>query len=80
MISIEKWKILTPIQKLPKNVGNLGKIIISTGFEKLPKVHKIAQSDHTGWFTPFLIEWHAVLKTGKFLEKTAIFCLLPSKI
>ena len=24
--------------KLPKNVGNLGKIIIATGFEKLPSV------------------------------------------
>ena len=37
MISLEKWKILTPLQKLPKNVGNLGKIIVATGFEKLPK-------------------------------------------
>ena len=24
MISLEKWKILTPLQKLPKNVGDLG--------------------------------------------------------
>ena len=23
-ISLEKWKILTPLQKLPKNVGDLG--------------------------------------------------------
>ena len=38
MISLEKWKILTHLQKLPKNVGNLGKIIVATGFEKLPKV------------------------------------------
>ena len=38
MISLEKWKTLTPLQKLPKNVGNLGKIIVATGFEKLPKV------------------------------------------
>ena len=35
MISLEKWKILTPFQKLPKN---LDKIIVATGFEKLPKV------------------------------------------
>ena len=35
---LEKWKILTPLQKLPKNVGVLGKIINATGFEKLPKV------------------------------------------
>ena len=37
MISLQKWKILTPLQKLPKNVSNLGKIIVATGFEKLPK-------------------------------------------
>ena len=30
--------ILIPLQKLPKNVGNLGKIVVATGFEKLPKV------------------------------------------
>ena len=40
MIPLEKWKILTPVQKLPKNVGSLGKIIVATGFEKLPKVQK----------------------------------------
>ena len=38
MISLEKWKILTPLQKSPKNVGNFGKIIVATGFEKSPKV------------------------------------------
>ena len=38
MISLEKWKILTSFQKLPKNVGDLGKIIVAKGFKKLPKV------------------------------------------
>ena len=38
MISVENRKILTPLQKLPKNVGNSAKIIVATGFEKLPKV------------------------------------------
>ena len=38
MIPLEKWKILTPLEKLPINLGDLGKIIITTGFEKLPKV------------------------------------------
>ena len=38
MISQEKFKILTPSQKLPKNVGDLGKLIVAKGFEKLPKV------------------------------------------
>ena len=33
--------------KLPKNVGDLGKLIAAKGFKHLPKVQKIAQSDHT---------------------------------
>ena len=41
--------ILTPLQKLVSNVGNLGKIIAGTGFEWLPKVQKIAQSCHTAY-------------------------------
>ena len=38
MISLEKLKILTPLQKLSKNAVDLGKLIFVTGFEKLPKV------------------------------------------
>ena len=38
MISLEKLKNLTPLQKLPKNVGDLDKLIVSKGFKKLPKV------------------------------------------
>ena len=30
--------MLTLLQKLPKNVGDLGKLIVAKGFEKLPKV------------------------------------------
>ena len=33
--------------KMAKNVSNLGKIIVATGFEKLPKVQKIAHSGQT---------------------------------
>ena len=47
MISQEKLKILTPLQKMPKNVGDLGKLIVSKGFKNLYKVQKIAQSGHT---------------------------------
>ena len=47
MISLEKLKILKPLQKLPKNVGDLGKLIVCKGFKKLPKVKKIAKSGHT---------------------------------
>ena len=38
MISLEKWMILTPLQKLPKNVEDLGKLIVTKGFKKLSKV------------------------------------------
>ena len=34
----ERLKILTPLQKLHKNVGDLGKLIVAKGFEKFPKV------------------------------------------
>ena len=35
------------MQKLRKNVRDLGKLIIVKGFKKLPKVQIIAQSGHT---------------------------------
>ena len=38
MISFVKLKILTPLQKLPTNVGDLGKWIVAKGFKNLPKV------------------------------------------
>ena len=47
MISLEKWNVLTPLQKLPKNVEDLGKLIVAKGFKKLPKVQKIAKCGHT---------------------------------
>ena len=42
-----KMKDFDTFKKLPKNVCNLGKIIVATGFEKLPKVQLIAQFGHT---------------------------------
>ena len=47
IVALEKLKILTPLQKLPKNMGDLGKLIVAQGFKKLPKVQKIAKSGHT---------------------------------
>ena len=38
MITIGNFNILTPLQKLPKNVEDLDKLIAAKGFEKLPKV------------------------------------------
>ena len=40
--------ILTPLQLLPKNGEDWGKLIVAKGFKKLPKVQNIAQSGHTG--------------------------------
>ena len=40
MISIEKWLILTPLQKLLKNVGDLGKLIAARDFKSGPKSNK----------------------------------------
>ena len=48
MISLEKLWIFTPSQKLPKNVRDLGKLIVAKASKKLPKVQKIAKSGHTG--------------------------------
>ena len=33
--------VLTPLQKLPNNAGNLGKINVATGFEWLSEVQKL---------------------------------------
>ena len=38
LISLENDRFVTPLQKLPKNVGDLGKLIAAKGFKKLPKV------------------------------------------
>ena len=48
MVSLEKWMILTPLLKLPKNGEDWGKLIVAKGFKKFPKIQNIAQSGHTG--------------------------------
>ena len=35
-----KMNVFAPLQKMPNNVGDLGKIIVATVFEWLPKVQK----------------------------------------
>ena len=41
MISLEIWWILTTLQKLPKNVGDLSKLFVAKDFKILPKVKKL---------------------------------------
>ena len=50
MISLEKLNILTPLQNVPKNVGDLDKLIVAKGFKKLSKVQYIAKSGHTACY------------------------------
>ena len=45
----KKIKILATTQKLPKTVGDLGKLFVAKGFKKLPKVQQIAKSGHTAY-------------------------------
>ena len=37
MISPQKLKLLSPLQILPTNEGDFGKIVVAKGFEKMPK-------------------------------------------
>ena len=67
MISQEKGMILTPLQKLPKNVEDLDKLIVAKGLKKLPKVQKIAQSGHTD---PDI----AICASHRFTHKITIKC------
>ena len=41
MISLEKLKILTPLQNLPKNVGDLDKLFVAKGFKSCPNSKKL---------------------------------------
>ena len=40
MIALEKWYILTPLQKLPKNVKDLGQLNVAKVFKSCPKCKK----------------------------------------
>ena len=61
-------------------MDNLGKIIVDTGSEKLPKVQKIAKSGHTGhgfdsWTREKLIK--NSLGKAKFMALTAYNLMDP---
>ena len=71
MISLEKLKILTPLQKLCKNVGDLGKLIAAKGFKNLPKSNK---SPNLVLLVDGDVEWVMI----KFLRKDIFFVLFFS--
>ena len=64
---MKKLKFFTPLQKLPKNVGDLGKLIVAKGFKKLPKVQKIARSGHTAYDAGFLTLKHIYIRKLLFI-------------
>ena len=73
MISLQKWMFLQHLLKLPNNEGNLGKIIVATGFECLHKKQKIAQSGHSDFTLSFssselasLILWQASVSAYEY--------------
>ena len=41
MISLDKLKILKPLQKLPENVGDLGKKWLPKALKRCPKSNKL---------------------------------------
>ena len=76
-------------KKMPKNVGDLGKLIVAKGFKKLPKVQKITQSGHTEpfkhpsdftatfWHSHLFIFW---LLNGKKIPWLLTGCVLLIKM
>ena len=52
------------LQKLPKNKGDLGKLIVTKSFKKLPKVQKIAQYGHMVVVKPCIV-WNLDLQQQK---------------
>ena len=77
------------LQNLPKNVGDLGKLIVAKGFKKFSKVQKIAQSGHTGCYlspsNEFIVQnnlkrrWDRcieLLKNGQFRPLLLYFVFL----
>ena len=57
----QKWLILTPLRKFPKNVGDLGKLMVAKGFEKFPKSKKSPD------LVTLLVVWKTFLPLKDFL-------------
>ena len=59
---------MTPLQKLPKTVRDLSKIIVTKGFKKSPKVQKIAKSGHTGYVKELGIDTISIRVTQRLVD------------
>ena len=56
MISLEKWKILTLLQNLPKNVGDLDKLLLPKALKSCPKSKKSRNLVTLGATQPSTVE------------------------
>ena len=75
MILLVEWKILTPLQKLPKNLGYLGKLFVAKGFKKLPNLVTLVITDKS-------LDQSVLLHKAKFkiiLQNDITFCWKASK-
>ena len=55
MISVEKLMLLTSLQKLPKNVGDLDKLIVAKGFKSCLKSNKFTKSGRTDVYSKVIV-------------------------
>ena len=76
MISLEKLKILTPLQKLPKNVRDLGRLIIPMASKSCPKSKEspnLVTLEVTNCCFPVLDEFHLGNKSSSSEQKEGFF-------
>ena len=72
LISREKSKILLTLQKLPKNVGDLGKLIVAKAMKRCPKSNK----------SPNLVTLYSMTQIGVSIVRWSIltFCSMHFSI
>ena len=73
MILLEKWKILTPLQNLPKNVGDLGKLIVAKGYKKVAQC-PINRSIWSKWFRAVCVSIETQLRKIADFAADCILC------
>ena len=62
----------TPLQILPMNVRDLGKLIVAKGFKKLPEVQLIAKSGQTALKKPFSVTLRSIFGQERMQTKSSI--------
>ena len=73
MIFLEKLKILTPLQKLPKNVGYLSKLIAAKDLKSCTKSNKLPNLVTLVTSSPPGTDKHELLDEGYLITFLEIF-------